>query len=619
MDSGTSIENPAVAPYRLPEGLRNDANLASNEIIRWLWLGWTVWMKWISNPREMGETGRSATGRPLITSGRSLGEMSRREKPDRDPHLSLDDVKFFERAMDAYPDVKNTEVAVDFFIPVDEALRGREILVAQHKVCSRFMENYVKECPLSSLQRLFTAFSSHYPDLAVDRFSSHTVEHLITEGLRQIDASVRPSFGEFLASMITELIPSAATLAGDPAGSHVARSIISNLSKADSLSQKVDKFCRKIIQGIVQNPGRLRSSQYSATLQAIASLDSSKYPKLIQYLLKSASFSWETMTDRSGSKFIEVLIQFVGRDAITLAFESVFSRSARDAAYDGIANFVLQRWLESVRDSAQISVVADQLFPKIPDVLRRRPQVVVSLTAGLCYGDLPPQKRMIDILIVESHSQNLVDFLDGLLPPNGSKILQNLCGFDESASQPFVDAVRQLGGEKTCALSISQTGSFFFSEFLKSKKISLSSRLKIVRRMLPKLIDISVNRLGAFVVEAAFQIADMDTKCRICDSLNNERVKQEAAYIWKNFRMDQFRTRRENWVRDTEHIMRRVGAMADIIDEIDIPDVEPLPPMRMEVRPEVEEAAQEIRSELGVIEPPRRRRRHTHRVEDADG
>ena len=95
--------------------------------------------------------------------------MSQQRRPERERHLSFDDVKFFERAMDAYKSVKNTAEANDFFVPISQELQGKEILVAQHKTCSRFMESYIQECPITSVQKLFAALLGTVSHLAAAR------------------------------------------------------------------------------------------------------------------------------------------------------------------------------------------------------------------------------------------------------------------------------------------------------------------------------------------------------------------------------------------------------------------------------------------------------------------
>jgi hypothetical protein len=192
----------------------------------------------------------------------------------------------------------------------------------------------------------------------------------------------------------------------------------------------------------------LQSTQFSATLQAIAALDQTRYPKVVKYLVGSVPMTWETVCDKSGSRFIESLIQFVGQNAVTAVYDSVFSSSARDAAYHAIANFVLQRWLEFADEQRQLGSVADQLRPQVPDLLKRRPQVVVALTAGLVWADLSHQRSLVEVLVAESHGANLVEFLNALSPPNGSKILQSLCGFNEAAIHKLIEAVKNLGGDR---------------------------------------------------------------------------------------------------------------------------------------------------------------------------
>ena len=526
----------------------------------------------------------------------------------KERHLSLEDVSYFERAMDAFDDVKGTEGVNDFFESLDQTLRGKEILVSQHKTCSRFLESYIKECPVMSLQRLFRAFSGHYEEIAYDKFSSRVVEQLVTQGFNFIDYDISPpKFSELLSSLVTELTPNAAELAEDVSGSHVARAIIYTLSVHASMNQKIDKFARKIIQGFVNDPNRAKYPQYSATLQSIASLDGQYYGKLIRYLLSNVPCNFENICDKCESKLIECMIVKIGAPACTMVFDKCFRDKAYDAVFTPIANFVLQRWLENDKNNEELIVVIKKIMPKM---ISKRPQIIVSLSKSLTHVDESHQKRFIEFFTKESNGKNLIEYINSISPPNGSKILQNLCNFKQSVNKPFVDGVLQLGGEKIIELSLDQAGSFFVSEFLRSQ-IDEKSKMKVIRRLILKADELAVNRNGAFVIEAAFKVSDLKTKANICEALKNDNVKNNAKYIWRNFRMDQFISRRQLWEKDTETIMKKQDAMDDIIEDKSIPDVKPLAPKVTNPSLEIEKASQELEGTLGVLH--KHKHKHSHK------
>ncbi|KAH0792216.1 Nucleolar protein 9 [Histomonas meleagridis] len=532
-------------------------------------------------------------------------------KNQKERHLSKEDVDYFERAMDAFSSIKDSEDVNDFFEPLDQALRGKEILVAQHKACSRFMESYIKNCPILSLQRLFRAFSGHFEDLSYDKFSSHVVEQIIIQSFQFIDSDVPPpKFSELLSSLVTELTPNAADLADDYAGSHVARTILKELSVHASMNQKIDKFSRKIIQAIVNDPTRVKSTQFSATLQAIASLNQQYYSKLIKYLLSSVPCTYEDICDKSGSKLIESLLQNVGAPAATVLLEKCLRKEAISAFSHPIANYVLQRWLECERNREELSLVVKQLIPSLPKIISVRPQVAVSLSKGLIYSDPNYQTRFVSYFVNESGNDNLIEYMNSISPPNGSKMLQSICNFDPSSNKPLVEAAKQLGGDRIFELSLDKSCSYFVSEFIKSN-IDIKSKMKIIRRLIPKSQELALDRNGAFVIEAMYDVCDIKAKAQICENLKNESVKNGARYIWRNFRMDQFITRRQQWERDTEEIMKRKEAMNDIIEDENIPDVEPVPPTVTDITaPEVENAEMEIEANIGTLHRHRRRRHH---------
>ena len=58
-------------------------------------------------------------------------------------------------------------------------------------------------------------------------------------------------------------------------------------------------------------------------------------------------------------------------------------------------------------------------------------------------------------------------------------------------------------------LSCDMNGSYFISDFIKSNNIDLKKRKKIIRRLLPKIGDLSTNPNGRHVVENAFNLADI--------------------------------------------------------------------------------------------------------------
>jgi hypothetical protein len=310
---------------------------------------------------------------------------------------------------------------------------------------------------------------------------------------------------------------------------------------------------------------------------------------------------------------MEALIQRVKKDAVAALFNAVFATQSENAAYDRLANYVLQRWLEFAENASEIQKVAVQLLPKVPDLLRRRPQVVVSLSAALakCQSE-KHQKQFVEVLLKEF--REIRAFLEGVAAPNGSKILQNVCFFEEGSSKQFVEAVKKLGGQEVVSLALDQSGSFLISEFVKSGKIDLQSRLKVIRRLVPKIKEMALSKYGAFVVEAAFQAADLATKIRICEGLVDKSVENGASYIWKNFRMERFIDRRVQWEKDTVNLMKKRDAMAEIIEAVNVPDVVPLAPKIAEATPEMEAAAHDLEQVIGVLH----RRRKRHRKSETD-
>ena len=526
----------------------------------------------------------------------------------KERHLTINDVKYFERAMDTFSEIKDSQAANDFFKPIEDEMKGKEMLIAQHKVCSRFLDEYIKNCPISSLERLFRSFSTHFCQLSMDKFASHTVENLLMQALELVNTS-ETSFHELLASFVTEITPTAPELAEDKAASHVVRCVFTKLSSLKNLSQRIDKLARKIIQALIANPYKLKSSYFSLTVQDIASLNPDNYSKLLKYLLSSVPCKYDDCCDKSCSQLIECLIVRIGAPAVTAVYNETLKSQTLDSAFHPIANYILQKWLLHCKDNEQLTNVCEQLIPKVETLIIRKIQVVVALSSALINTNQNLQKKFYYILKQQClNEENIIDHYIYLFRPNGSKILQSLCYFDKSVNSDLVEAILKIGGESVYKIASDLGGSYFVSDFLKSE-INIKTRYKIIRRLLPKMGQLASDNNGRHVVESAFNISDIPLKCQICQAVVDGSSKDSAKIIWKNFRLDQFISRREQWEKDTENIMKRHNAMDDIINDETIPNVKPLAPIVIDPPPEMEASTQNLEDSIGTLHKKRKKHR----------
>lgn len=127
--------------------------------------------------------------------------------------------------------------------------------------------------------------------------------------------------------------------------------------------------------------------------------------------------------------------------------------------------------------------------------------------------------------------------------------------------------------------------------------------------------ELALGSFGQHVVDAAFQACEMELKVKICEAINSDDVKRAQPRLWKNLRMDQFRTRREQWEKDTENISKREKAMADIMREVEVPDMKKVSATVSAPSDAVAAAVEEVQEELGSLK--KRKRKHRHH-EEAD-
>ncbi|EAY13695.1 Pumilio-family RNA binding repeat containing protein [Trichomonas vaginalis G3] len=490
--------------------------------------------------------------------------MHEREKR---PHLNQEQADFFSRAMEAYAAVKGTEAAADFFGPINQQLEGKEVLVATHKTASRFLDKYIAECPVESLHHLLLAFSKHMSDLCFDANASHSVENLFIQCAQFIDnKDFKPSFQELFASILGELKSYAPDLSEDRYGSHVIRSLITHYGGFKSMNQHIDKLCRQIIQAMLKTPDYTRSPHFSAVLQTICTLESDKYPKLINYLARSVPFTFDSIRDKSSSHLIEEILKLNVDEPKKVLFDNVFKTDALKCARDRQANFVLQRFLENTPKDF-IPELCDQLLPNFASLLDERPEVINSLVSA-CARLKFNQDKIAQELNKYRNNRNLIDSLLSIRSQKaGAMILQSVCRFEQKQADPIVGAILDMTDDRFKGLCLDKNGSYIITEFLKSQTIKPGAKNKVIRKMLPILPEISANRIGSYIVEDAFKAGDMNSKVDICERLIEAQMKDKAPNVWRSLRVDAYMNRRGQWEHEITTAAKVEKAMKEFVDD----------------------------------------------------
>ena len=489
----------------------------------------------------------------------------------RQTHLSLEQAESFSRAMDAYESVKGTDAAKDFFVSIDQQLKGKEILVAIHKTASRFLDQYIAECPVESLHHLFMVFVSKLDEIIFDPSGSHCVEGVINQAFPYIDnKDFKPPFIDLYKSMISNIRDEntigAAVLSEDKYGSHVMRCIITTLSQCKALNQHIDKLCRSIIQALIKNPEKTRIPQFSAVLQTIAKLDKESNPKLVQYLAQNVPTTFNDISDRSTSRLVEEVIRAGFDKPIHDVYENVFKTSAARAADHVVANFVLQRWLEHC-NKEMFTTVSAQLLEDLENLLYRNPEVIVAY-CNASARLVVDQDKIIKAFNDYRDGKNLIDTMLSLRKEKaGAQILQAICRFQQKQAEAIVGAFLELPPERLIEVCVSRTGTYVVTEYLRSN-LKKNSKRKLVDHLIPIIMEIAPDRAGSYIVEDAFNASDLEKKVEICEEiLKHKDAKTEAPNIWRSLKLDSFVSRRGQWEHEMITKAKVEAAMKDIIED----------------------------------------------------
>jgi hypothetical protein len=70
---------------------------------------------------------------------------------------------------------------------INEIITGREFLVATHRVCSSFMQCYLRHCNSVALTQMLTAMQDHFVDLTMHKTGSRMAHYLMDRIVEFID------------------------------------------------------------------------------------------------------------------------------------------------------------------------------------------------------------------------------------------------------------------------------------------------------------------------------------------------------------------------------------------------------------------------------------------------
>ena len=244
-------------------------------------------------------------------------------------------------------------------------------------------------------------------------------------------------------------------------------------------------------------------------------------------------------------------------------------------------NFVLQRFLRSIRTPTLFALVVEDVFRNMESfVVKASQRAAIVAVAEKCIEFGTHQDEFVEALVValkcgaadtrrkfallvadfktydslfgnENNNENLVQVRVSL---HGSLLLQKLFSFGcpDVAFHSFMT----LPPSQLAAFACDPSGCHVFDAIFSSPSIDDAKLNKFVSRMKSSLVTMATSKCGSRVIDALWKRSAVKNKIEVAEALTKQlgRISGDrfGKFIARNLQLDNFALRKEQWVKEIQ-------------------------------------------------------------------
>ncbi|KAL9611829.1 MAG: hypothetical protein Q9167_003556 [Letrouitia subvulpina] len=425
--------------------------------------------------------------------------------------------------------------------------------------------------------------------LMTDPFASHTIRVLLIvfSGHPMVDSDTV----NVLQSKKSESIPltteKAAFLEAGKAPRTVPESFRSALQRMTSgIVAGLDATylralaCHPIANPLMQLLLEVESLQFG---KALAHDENSLFRKFLpdvypEHGTESGSFFSGLLYDVVGSRLLEKLVLFAPGKTFKALYRNLLSHRLSTLAKNETASFVLIKVLERLNKD-DLETAVSQICPQLGLLIDHSRTGIIKTLIDRCrvrQVDTNPiavafqqacgqnaQERLTKLLGVSTTSMDsvaadrkfLVESYD-IDKAHGSLLVQSMLGAPDILRELVLDALLAL--ETPCIIKIAKdrTASHALQMSLTCSGDALRFRRAMIPRLLGNLSDLATDPVASHVVDSLWPSTEglKFLKDKIAEELlQNETLLRQSLpgrAVWRNWRMDMYKTRRFDWTSD---------------------------------------------------------------------
>ncbi|XP_078432748.1 pumilio 23 [Wolffia australiana] len=515
-----------------------------------------------------------------------------------------------------------------------EETRGEELALATDVVLSRTLQVLLEGCGFGALCGFLVSSISVFSHIATDKCGSHVAETALKSLIAHLDDPDNLSEIENILKKISEaIVLNSARVMSSPYGSHVLRSLVSickgvtvdsledyhvtnrSLVLAERLNFKHSKskgrsadpsqhgfpdvfrfLVFEMLRQAKDEISVLRVNKYSSfVLQTVLKLlhgdEEGLLPVILRILGCPEDRAWgnsqistdvalgiaEMLEDTASCHLLEVIIEMAPESLYDEILTKVFKGSFDKISTHYCGNFAVQALLSSVKSSAQLESIWEELHPLLKQLLEtgksgviasllaacdrlqtRRLECCHALANAVCSGSEFPSAVIPRLLFLESFISG--DDYSSWNRPSGEErmhvigclMLQIVFRFPKKLIQPYTRSMLAMDADLLGQVAMDAGGTRVLEAFLCSDS-SVQQKTKVIGKLQGYFGELSLRASGSFVVDKCFQASDLPLKSAIASELLAVRSelskKKHGVYLIKKLDIDGLESRSDLWSR----------------------------------------------------------------------
>ncbi|VTJ66274.1 Hypothetical predicted protein [Marmota monax] len=624
----------------------------------------------IGGKRGRGAKGSGRPPRGREQHPRPPADRGSERTQDAHPHLSPETLGYFRQALSALKEAPEAGEERELMVHnVLKEVEAQALALATNRIGSEMLQELLGFSPLKPLCRIWAALRSNLRFVACHRCGVHVLQSTLLQLPRLLrntaeeeekeeeeeeengkDGSLE-TLEELVLGLASEVCDDFLFYCGDTHGSFLVRTLLQVLggtlleserarpggSKSSETQRVIARECKptdfevpEAFLNCLQNLSScflkdiavfITDKISSFCLQVALQVLHRKLPQFCAYLCNAVIGYLSTrsssaagsplllfLRDQTSSRLLEQVLLVLEPPRLQSLFEDHFQGQLQILAAHPIANFPLQRFLDSISTPELLSPVFEELSPALEAVLAQgHPGVVIALV-GACRRVGAYQAQVLQLLLEAFHcaepSSRQVACVplfatltayevyyelteeEGVVPAEhqveiatartlgevtvlGSLLLQHLLHF--SAPGLILRSLGSLTGPQLLALAQSPAGSHILDAILSSPSVTHKQRRRVLQALKGQYVSLACSRHGSRVLDAIWNGAALRTRKEIAAELgeqNQELIRDPFGHhVARNVALTTFLKRREAWEQQQSAMAKRRRALNSVLED----------------------------------------------------